>query len=200
LLPPTSLKGYAHIPRDVLSAMPHQAKGPVTALSAKPSQGTYLRWTFAVEDQGKSHTFVVELPAGLPLPIAQGDTIHIQTQRSGGGPNVVGHLFATDANGGLLLAINSTPPGWLIDFGRARATDKGEPYDSTDYDTSIRPPQGKKVEITSGWSQVALAGARYYGIASAVRRTLHKGKLAPPDFVGSWIDYSLVRVATGAGI
>jgi hypothetical protein len=193
---PKGIQGYATVPRDQVSRMEPRATGTVTARTAAAPADDRVRWTIAVTDAtGKQHPYTVELPDGIALPAALGASVDVRAGHHGGGPNLIPTLLVTDDKGGLLLAINQLPDGWETDFGRRLSTDRGDTYDEHRHAVKLRAAGEKPVELVSDWRAVTLAGARYYGNASAARRTLKsKKRPPPPDYVGGWIDVALVRV------
>jgi hypothetical protein len=175
--------------------MEPRATGKVTARTAAAPADDRVRWTLAVTDAaGVEHPYIVELPDGIALPAALGASVDVRAGHYGGGPNLIPTLLVTDDKGGLLLAINQLPDGWETDYGRRLSTDRGDTYDEHRHAVKLRAAGEKPVELASQWRVVTLAGARFYGNASAAKRTLKGKKRAPPDYVGGWIDVALVRV------
>lgn len=193
---PRKLESYATVPREQLSTMADTAKGKVNAVRAAAPKDNRIRWTLEVSEGSKALPFLIELPDGVAFPAKVGDSVVVKASHYGGGPNVIGQIHVTDDKGAVLVAINSLPAGWDVDFGRRLSREKGEPYDSVTHAVKMQPARGKPVALVSDWSAVTIDGARYYGNGTAVKRTLHAGKPAPPDYVGGWIDYALIRVGT----
>jgi hypothetical protein len=92
-----------------------------------------------------------------------------------------------------VLAIDHLPADWTAEQGKKLHTDHDASYDETTYAVLVHAPKATDAaELVSGWRAFKLAGHRYVGNGNAVKRDLHD-KLPPPDYVGGWIDYALVR-------
>jgi hypothetical protein len=192
---PKSIQSYATVPRDQVSGMPPHAKGQISARTAAPPADGRVRWGFTVTDAaGREQRYAVELPDGIALPATLGMAVEVRSGHHGGGPNLIGTLLVTDDRGAPLVAINQLPADWSEDYGRRLSTERGEPYDEHRHAVKVRAASGRAVELVSDWRAVTLAGARYYGNASAAKRVLKAKKMAPPDYVGGWIDVTLIRV------
>jgi hypothetical protein len=168
------------------------AKGAVTSVAGAVLDAERVRWTLVVPGAQGDATVTIYFPSNVALPVTAGTRVEVQLDVTGGGPNQIAQLRILDEHGGLLVGFNAMPDGWASDFGRTLKRDKGDTYDEVTHAAKIGPA-GKQVELTGDWSIATIAGARFFGRASAVKRNLH-GKHAPPDYVGAWIDYTLVRL------
>src|SRR6187551_3312050 len=104
------------------------------------------------------------------------------------------HVLVSDAKGMPVLTIGQLPVDWETANGTKLATDKSDLYDAVSYSVKIGP-QGKLVDMGGdGWRAVTIEGVNYVGTASSVERKLKKGKMPPPDYVGGWTEFTLIRV------
>ena len=187
---PAQVKSIATVPRQQFDTF--HTEGTVALTSEPPSQ-MRIRWTLVVTDaKAKAHTFVVELPENVAMPVADGAAVVVDAGWQGGGPNAMAHILICDDKG-VAIAIDHLPAGWIADYGKEVSVDKSSSYDEHVHAVMVTAPKGKPVELVAKWRAVELAKHRYYGTGNAAKRNLH-GKLAPPDYVGAWIDYVLVRV------
>jgi hypothetical protein len=69
----------------------------------------------------------------------------------------------------------------------------GSSYDERHYGVTVTHA-GRRVEVGSGqWARIDVDGCAYYLWGSAVERQLHPGRRPMPDYVGSWVDFAIVR-------
>ena len=186
------IEGFASFPPQTIDDP--ALKGKVADLTSE-SEGDRNRWTLAVEDNANlRHTFSIELPAKVVFAIATGTNVLVESEMVGGGPNATGHVAVSDDKGALILAIGKLPAGWGADRGATLSTDPGPSYDSQNFAVRVKEPSGKVVELVpTPWRAFELASQRFVGNAGATVRSLHDGDRPPPDYVGSWIDFTLVR-------
>jgi hypothetical protein len=166
----------------------------VTAVTVDPATEGRRRWTITLRDAaGTEHSWRVELPEVLGLVVRHGDAIAVTAGVEGGGPNARGTILIVDDAGVPLLSIKQLPPTWKADFGRRLSVDKGSTYTEAQHAVVVTDGTAR-ADVEGTWREITLGGAKFYAQAGAAKRKLRPGKRAPPDYVGSWIDLTLVRV------
>ena len=178
-----SIQGYVRVMRVPKVAA---GDGPVTALDLRPRDEQLAELTFTIAG---AHTFGMILPRILPLPFAHGQTVSFRAGGSGGGPNWRGSLVLTAPDGSLLFAVKMPPEGWTIDRGKRVSSD----HDSQSYVEhrhQVRFEQaGARTEVApDSWARFG----DFYVWGSAASR-VPRGKTVPPDYVGGWVDFAIVR-------
>jgi hypothetical protein len=164
--------------------------GRLTAVETKPRDEYIADLRFAVTDAGgKPSKFHLIVPRALPAPFAVGERIKYRSNFTGGGPNARLSLLVHAEDGSLLLALDTPPQGWKIEQGKRTAVDR----DPTSYDSYthqvVFEHAGSRLAIDSGdWARLG----EFYVWGNAVVRKRHTAKM-PPDYVGSWLDFALVR-------
>ncbi|MEO8552146.1 MAG: hypothetical protein ABI678_19345 [Kofleriaceae bacterium] len=186
----TRISGYGSFPPGHISEPSVKAK--VTDLTAE-AQGEMTRWTLAVVDAANlGHQYAIELPAQVGFAVATGTTVTVDAEVVGGGPNARGHISVVDEQGGLVLAISRLPAGWTTEPGQHLRTAPGDSYDEKTFGVRVRAPGGAGVELVPGpWRKFELGGTPLVGNGNSSERELHG--TAPPDYVGAWTDYTIVR-------
>lgn len=187
----SDIEGFADFPPQHIDDP--ALKGKVADLTSE-ADGERNRWTLAVEDNANlRHTYSIELPSKVVFAISTGTTVFVEPEVIGGGPNATGHIAVSDEHGAVLLAIGKLPAGWSAGPGTAIATTPGRSYDSQTFAVRVTEPGGAAVELVpSPWRSFELAGAKFVGNGSAVKRELHD-EPPPPDYVGAWTDFAIVR-------
>jgi hypothetical protein len=193
---PNKIVGYARVPRQ------NEAfRADVVVMSIETSKvDERVLWTLGLQElpfaraAPKKFTLRVELPPQIALPIAKTDHINVELAAYGGGPNRRFALLVTGTKRVPIIAIDKLPIDWETVRGKKLGTENGEPYNEVTYAVKIGP-KGKQVTLDSNaWHAVTIDGVSYVGNATTVERKLHKGKMPPPDYVGGWTDFTLIRV------
>lgn len=186
----TKISGYGDFPPGHISEPSVKAK--VTNLTSEAA-GARTRWTLAVvDDANLGHQYAFELPAEVGFAVATGTTVTVDAAVEGGGPNARGRIAVADDHGGLVLAIGKLPAGWTAEAGQHLNTTKGQSYDEKTFAVRIHAPGGSGVELVSEpWRKFELGGTPLAGNGNASERELH-GPM-PDDYVGAWMDYTVVR-------
>ncbi|CAN5442475.1 hypothetical protein BH11MYX1_BH11MYX1_54860 [soil metagenome] len=186
----TRIDGWARFP--IQHVDDPALKGKVRDLTSE-AEGNLVKWTLAVEDNtDQRHSYVIDLPPEVALPIATGTTVTVTTETVGGGPGATGHIAVVDADNTLLLAIGILPVGWSAEPGGLVSTTPGDPYDEQAFAVRVVASDGHVDLVPTPWRSFDLAGSHYLGNGTAVQRELH-GNPAPPDYVGAWTDFNIVR-------
>jgi hypothetical protein len=152
------------------------------------------RSTLQLKIAGATEQLELELPAAVPLPVAQGDAISLDVSGHGGGPNHRHHVLATTPDGKLLFEIGTgaaKAKGWKIKRGEERL--KQREGDRTRHDYRARfEHAGNSVAVEPGsFARLDAGGASYFVWGTATSMELPKGKPIPPDFVKSWLDFAV---------
>jgi len=182
----TQIKGSAYVEPQGYA----QAKGAVKTLTGIPARGR-VRWTIVVAGAKGDASVIVELPPQLAPPFVVGTNVQLDLRTSGGGPNAFGNVRVLDEHGVPLLLVDYAPDGWSVDYGKRLKVEKGSTYDEVTYAAKVGPT-GKELELGSEWRAGTIDGVRFFGQGFAAKRNLH-GRAAPPDYVGSWIDFTMIR-------
>lgn len=193
---PAKIQGYARVP---MQNEEFRADVIVTSIATAKADERVL-WTIGLQDDplGKMHpgknVLRLELPPQIALPLAKDTNVRVDLTLYGGGPNSRFSLLVTGTKGVPIIAIDQLPPDWETAKGKKLSTDKGDPYDAVTYAVKLGP-KGKQVNLDGKqWRAVTIDGVNYVGIATTVERKLKKGKMPPPDYVGGWTDFTLIRV------
>jgi hypothetical protein len=194
---PKKIVGYARVPKQNED---FRAEVIVASIETSKADERVL-WTiglredpFAKASPPKKFTLRVELPPQIALPIAKSDRIKVDLDAYGGGPNRRFALLVTGDKSVPIIAIDKLPMDWDTAKGKKLSMEKGEPYDAVTYAVKLGP-KGKQVNLDGEtWRSVTIDGVTYVGTATTVERKLHKRKMAPPDYVGGWTDFTLIRV------
>jgi hypothetical protein len=193
---PTAIVGYV-MSRDVDGDRPRRFQATVTGLEVKPQSDTLVEWVLGFRDtNGAAYHLRVYVPKGLTAPFASGQSISATTSSSGGGPNRRLELVLLAADGTVLLALGDAPPGWSVERGAPAGSQSGGSYVERRYGVRFTTPEGKAVPLPAdSWTSVDVHGCGYLLWGSAAERTLGPGKQAPPDYIGGWVDFAIVRAA-----
>jgi len=166
--------------------------GTIASVTTAKGFGGALDYTLTIDVTGTPHAYAFSLPPQVVPALAKGKPVTVEGKVTGGGPNARGQLAISDASG-LLVAIGMFPTGWSAETGKRLTTSKSASYDETTFAVLLHAPgTTETAELVEGWRSFALAGHRFAANGASVSRELH-GKLAPPDYVGSWLDFAVVR-------
>lgn len=169
-----------------------RTSGTIASLTSAKGFGGAVDYSLTLDVAGTPHAYAFSLPPQIVPALAKGKQVTVEGQVTGGGPNARGQLAISDA-GGLVVAIGMFPAGWSAESGAKVSTDKGGSYDETTFAVLLHAPGTKDTaELVQTWRSFALAGHRYAANGTSVRRDLH-GKMPPPDYVGAWLDFAVVR-------
>jgi hypothetical protein len=190
---PTTLSGYV-MSREASPGIPEHLVATVTAVASEPAYADEVIWRITLEDAAaKAHELKIHAPAALPAPLRPGDRVQASIRPTGGGPNQRYALVFTDETNNLLLAVNTAPPAWKITRGPRGAIDRGSDYNERSYGVTFEHA-GVRASVAAGaWSRMTLGADTYYIWGSGAQRRLRPGKRPMPDYVGSWLDYAIVR-------
>ncbi len=197
--PPVSLFSFDAGPSDGIrlrpgagTSRPFRATGPVTHLRATES-GHYA---FRVDGGAE---VLLQLPAAIPPPFRMGDHLQVSLLE-GGGWHRLWYGSVLDGSGVLLVAtsVGQSPPlpfGWAVLRGGLQRTVDSAAHTQQQYFTLVKQGTATataKVPSESWFAFDGERGARYLAWANAVQREW-KGP-PPPDSVGGWHDWALLRL------
>lgn len=137
----------------------------------------------------------VRLPRAIAIPLERGAAVQFSVGIEGGGPNARLTLVVCDAAGHLLLAIgqrSTAVPGFAIDYGAVFGTATSAA--SIDRRLAVALVHGEDRVELSGWARWRSGGDWFvWGSAGSSERRV-KTDPPPPDFVGRWLDFAIVRI------
>ncbi|HMR04495.1 MAG TPA: hypothetical protein PKA88_01940 [Polyangiaceae bacterium] len=146
-----------------------------------------------VDDSDKRAPLEIAWPAGLAVPFAKGQRIRVQAVNMGRPPQRRFSLLCSAENGQLLLATNAgSVPDWKVARGKSYKQESGVDSSEERFVVSFQHAEAS-VETKDNWAKVETDQGTYYVYGSSAKVTLKKGKRPPPDFVGSWTDFAIVR-------
>jgi hypothetical protein len=184
---PTSITGYV---RGMGVPEKPQGEGAVSALEVTP-RDEYLSDVRLVVGSGFAFKLIV--PRALPLPLAVGDRVKFQASGSGGGPNWRGNMLVFAADGTLLLAVDRRPQDWTVESGQRKKSENQGDYIAHSHETVFEHAGAKLVVAPGKWARFDAGAESFYVWGASVERTRTGGGLPPPDYVGGWLDFAIVR-------
>jgi hypothetical protein len=156
---------------------------------------TVSELAFCVSVGGEAREFLVIVPHGFPVPFDEGQEIAYDGGRSGGGPNSRATMIVRDANGALLLSVDHTPPEITVTEGRRVRSEPGSTYREDTHGVVFTPTGGSPLRVgPSTWARLQTPDGNFLVWGDARKRTLRQGAVPPPDYVGGWLDFAIVRM------
>jgi hypothetical protein len=141
----------------------------------------------------------VRLPRSIVIPLERGAAVQFSVGIEGGGPNARFTLVVCDAAGHLLLAIgqrSTAVPGFAIDYGAVVGTTTSR--STVDRQLAVALGHGADRVELSGWARWQSGGDWFvWGSAGSSERATTDPP--PPDFVGRWLDFAIIRIPAGKG-
>jgi hypothetical protein len=191
---PADIVGYLRgnrIPRQ------RQGSGKVASIEKKPNRSvpevSDLRFALA-ETTGKRHEFEVVVPPRLPTPFAVGDALSFRAQFAGGGPNTRGTFVLLAADGSLVFAVDLKPDGWTIDKGSRVKTSNGGDDKTHRHEVIFTHGGLRSVVPPDSWARIDTPEGAFLLWGTAVERERLTSGPPPPDYVGGWLDFGIVRI------
>lgn len=183
----TDLRGYV---RGLSGPEVRQGDGSIASVESTPRDEHIAELRFVVDDaNGASHRFRLIVPRALPVPFDSGDRVRFRASASGGGPNRRTSLLLLAVDGTPLFAVDTAPEGWKVERGRRVATDRdGASYVQHAHEVVFTHAGTTRSVAPGSWARLG----DFYVWGTAAVRDPRAGPL-PPDYVGSWLDFAVVR-------
>ena len=167
----------------------------VVASVVREAQGgaELVTWKFELRPKdGPLARLDVIAPAALPPPLRVGDPVTSRVQCGGGGPNRRCRLVIDAHDGTLLLAVDLEPEGWQVREGAPLGVTREGAYRTRRFGVTFERGAAR-IDAPGQWRRVEFDGAHYYLWGAGAERTPPPRAPLPPDYVGAWMDYAIVR-------
>ena len=193
LVDPKTIVGYVKC-KDASEDLLGKHRGEVVSVRSEPLPGFgVVRWRIQLRGtRGVEGGIGILTPPALPPPLIAGDPVSFAILGGGGGPNRSHSVVIEAHDGSLLLAIDRAPQGWQVTEGKSTGTTQQGSYTTREFGVLFE--RGSlRIESNAKWVRAEVDGVPYYFWGGGAERKTPKGARHPPDYVGGWMDFAIVR-------